>query len=313
LLLTKGGAVSTTAPVEARERRFCTEPTTSEAWWFLDTMVVVRNPDGAPRIPLVMELIVPPGGSPPRHVHQGLHDAFFLLEGELVLSVGNETTVARPGTYAVVPAGSDHTFRVTSPTPARLLLIHDDDSFLRMVQAGGVPAEEHRLPAPGQVNLDGETLSRLVEEHDSHVVGGSMEESEARSVVGLAQPSLGRVDHVALGVTDLRRSEGWYTETFGLVRIDGEIAEDGTGHVTLLSPSGGWVLALASAGSACVQHVAFGCTDRAALAHWRETIAERGAMPGTITDAPYGSGFVVRDPDGVELELFAPAPAPVSS
>ena len=28
----------------------------------------------------------------------------------------------------------------------------------------------------------------------------------------------------------------------------------------------------------------------------------------SLTDAPYGSGFVVRDPDGLELELFAPAP-----
>ncbi|HET7356855.1 MAG TPA: cupin domain-containing protein [Nocardioidaceae bacterium] len=301
--------MSTTAAVPAQDRRFCTEPATSEAWWFLDTMVVVRNPQGAPRLPLVMELIVPPGGSPPRHVHQGLHDAFFLLDGELVLSVGDETTVARPGTYAVVPAGSDHTFRVTSSTPARLLLIHDDDSFLRMIQAGGVPAEEHRLPAPGQVNLDLETLSRLVEEHDSHVVGRSMEEDEARVIVGPTQASLGAVNHVALGVTDLRRSERWYTETLGLVRIDGEIAQDGTGHVTLLSRSGGWVLALTSADAAGVGHVAFTCTDRAALVSWRETIAERGAAPGTITDAPYGSGFVTRDPDGLEVELFAPATA----
>jgi quercetin dioxygenase-like cupin family protein len=172
-----------------QQRRFCTNPDTSEAWWFLDSMVLVRNPEGAPRFPLVMELVVPPGGSPPRHVHQGLHDAFFLLEGEVVLSVGHETTVARPGTYAVVPAGSDHTFRVTSPTPARLLLVHDDDSFLRMVQAGGIPAEEHRLPAPGQVNVDMETLDRLVEEHDSHVVGGSIEEDEARAIVDSAEPA----------------------------------------------------------------------------------------------------------------------------
>jgi quercetin dioxygenase-like cupin family protein/catechol 2,3-dioxygenase-like lactoylglutathione lyase family enzyme len=300
---------TTTAPVAAQKRRFCTEPATSEAWWFLDTMVVVRNPEGAPRIPLVMELLVPPGGSPARHVHQGLHDAFFLLEGEVVLSVGDETTVARPGTYAVVPAGSDHTFRVTSPTPARMLLIHDDDSFLRMVQAGGVPAQEHRLPVPGQVNLDMETLNRIVEDHDSHVVGSSMEEDQARAFLPEAQPTLGPVNHVALGVTDLRHSEPWYTETFGLTRVDGEAAEDGSGHVVLASPTGGWMLTLAAPAPPTVQHVAFTCTDRAALAAWRDGLHGRGIMPGTITDAPYGSGFVVRDPDGVELELFAPATA----
>jgi len=301
--------MSTAAAVTTQRSRFATEPETSEAWWFLDTCVVVRNPEGAPRYPLVMELIVPPGGSPPRHVHQDLNDAFFLLEGEVVLSVGEETIVAHPGTYAVVPVGSDHTFRVTSPTPARMLQIHDDDSFLRMVQAGGVPATEHRLPPPGKVNLDLETLSRLVEEHDSHVVGGSLEEDEARAALGAVQPVLGPVNHLELAVTDLRRSEAWYTGAFGLVRIDGEIADDGSGHVTLGSISGGWVLALSGPASPVVRHVAFTCADRGALVAWRDALASKDVAPGTITDAPYGSGFVVRDPDGLELELFAPPSA----
>jgi catechol 2,3-dioxygenase-like lactoylglutathione lyase family enzyme len=202
--------------------------------------------------------------------------------------------------------GTDHTFRVTSTVPARMLMIHDDDSFLRMVQDGGVPATEHVLPRPGQVNLDVETLSRLVEEHDSHVVGPPMEEDAARAAAGAAQPSLGPVNHVSLTVTDLPRSEAWYRENFGLLRVDGEIADDGTGHVVLLSPDGGWMLPLGSDTTAGVQHVAVGCTDRDALAAWRRTLAERGAEPGTITDAPYGSGFVTRDPDGLEFELFAP-------
>lgn len=299
--------MSTTAPVAAHEAAFATEPETSEAWWFLDTMVVLRNPKGAPRFPLVMELIVPPGGSPPRHVHQDLNDAFFLLEGEVVLSVGEETIVARPGTYAVVPVGSDHTFRVTSATPARMLQIHDDDSFLKMIQAGGVPAAEHRLPPAGQVNLDLETLSRLVEEHDSHVVGGSLEEEEARAALPTVQPTTGPVNHVAVAVTDLQRSERWYADVFGLVRIDGEVAEDGGGHITLLSPTSGWMLALGSGAAPAVQHVAFTCADREALVTWRDALEAKSVAPGTITDAPYGSGFVVRDPDGLELELFAPA------
>jgi glyoxylase I family protein len=301
--------MSTATPATTQLPRFATEPETSEAWWFLDTLVVLRNPAGSPRFPLVTELIVPPGGSPPRHVHRDLNDAFFLLEGEVVLSVGNETVVARPGAYAVVPVGSDHTFRVTSSTPARMLQIHDDDSFVRMVQAGRLPATEHRLPAPGQVNLDLETLTRLVEEHDSHVVGGSLEEDEARAALGPVQPVLGPVNHLELGVTDLRRSEPWYRRAFGLVRIEGEIADDGSGHVALASPTGGWALALSAPAEPAVRHVAFTCADRGSLVAWRDALAAKDVAPGTITDAPYGSGFVVRDPDGLELELFAPPSA----
>jgi len=58
--------------------------------------------------------------------------------------------------------------------------------------------------------------------------------------------------------------------------------------------------------SPLVQRIAFTCRDRAALAACRDGVTERGITPGTITDAPYGSGFVLRDPDGIELELFAP-------
>jgi quercetin dioxygenase-like cupin family protein/catechol 2,3-dioxygenase-like lactoylglutathione lyase family enzyme len=297
---------SSTAASTAAQPAFFTDPSTSKAWWFLDSTVVLRNPEGSPAFPLVMELLVPPGGSPPRHVHEDLNDAFFVLEGEVVLSVGDRTTVAAPGTYAVVPAGSDHTFRVTSQTPARLLLIHDDDSFLRMVQAGGTPADEPRLPPRGEFDLDLETMSRLVDEHDSRVVGPSLEEDEARASVTAREATLGPVDHVAIGVTDLRRSEPWYVETFELTRVDGEIGADGSGHVVLASRSGGWKLTLAAPAASGFQHVAFTCHDRDALAASREALAGRAVTPGTITDEPYGSGFVVRDPDGLELELFSP-------
>ena len=113
---------------------------------------------------------------------------------------------------------------------------------------------------------------------------------------------------MALEVTHLADSERWYAEAFDLIRVDGEIAADGTGHVTLLSPSGGWVLSLASGPAPRFDHVALSCADRDALLERHRALAERGLAPGSITDAPYGSGFVIRDPDGLDVELFAPAP-----
>src|SRR5689334_17249108 len=110
----------------ASVRQLSTEPATSRAWWFLGTLAVLRNPEGARRTPAVIELTVPPGGSPPRHFHEALDDAFLLLDGEVVVRSGDETVVARPGTYVVVPHGAEHTFRVTSRIPAKLLLVHDD-------------------------------------------------------------------------------------------------------------------------------------------------------------------------------------------
>ena len=289
-------------------RRLSTEPATSRAWWFLGTLAVLRNPEGAPRTPVVIELTVPPGGSPPRHFHEALNDAFLLLDGEVVVRSGDQTVVARPGTYVVVPHGAEHTFRVTSPLPARLLLVHDDDSFLQFIQSVGTPAAEHRLPPPGEFDVDGETIVRISAEHGAPIVGGSLEEEDARGYLDVtpAQPTFAGVHHLSLQVSDLRRSENWYADTFGFMRVDGEIAEDGTGHIVMLHPGSGSLVSLATAETPRVEHVAFGCADRHALVAWHDSLTERDMQPGSITDAPYGSGFVLRDPDGLEMELFAP-------
>jgi catechol 2,3-dioxygenase-like lactoylglutathione lyase family enzyme len=257
----------------------------------------------------VIELTVPPGGSPPRHVHHELEDSFLLLDGEVVVRCDDETIVAKPGTYVVVPRGVEHTFRVTSASPARMLLVHGDDSFLRLVEAAGTPTREVRLPPEGEFDVDLETLVRLNEENDSHIVGPSLEEDDARAYVGddTAEAALGPVNHISLTVTDVRRSAQWYAESFGLVRAGDDIADDGSGHALLVSPTGGWMLSLTSAAVPGVEHVAVTCRDRDELVAWRELLTRRAAAPGTITDAPYGSGFVIRDPDGLELELFAPA------
>ncbi len=299
----------TDEPVRPSQPEFATEPATSRAWWFLGTLAELRNPVGAPRTPTVIELTVPAGGSPPLHVHDTLDDSFLLLAGEMVVRCGEQTLVARPGTYVVVPHGVEHTFRVTSAAPARLLLVHGDDSFLSFIEALGSPTTAHRLPPPGESDVDGDTIVRVSGEHGAPIVGPSLEAEEARRHTGRTEPALGPVNHVALTVADVRRSERWYADALGLVRIDGEVTENGAGHVTLLHPDGGWVLALSSGETPSLQHVAFTCADRDALLRWHEALPGRGITPGSLTDAPYGSGFVVRDPDGLELELFAPAPA----
>jgi len=200
---------------------------------------------------------------------------------------------------------------VTSRTPAKLLLVHDDDSFLQFIESVGTPTSEHRLPPAGQFDVDGDTILRISAEHGAPIVGGSLEEDDARGYLDPTptQPTFAGVHHVSLHVTDIRRSERWYVDTLGLRRVDGDIAEDGTGHVVLLHPASGSLVTLATADVARVEHVAFACADRDALVDWHGSLTDRVLQPGTITDAPYGSGFVLRDPDGLEMELFAPSTA----
>ena len=173
----------TNSTIRPPERHIIGEPATSRAWWFLGTLAVLRNPPGAPRTPVVMELTVPPGGSPPEHVHETLDDSFVLLEGEIVIRCGQQALLARPGGYVVLPHGVPHTFRVTSSVPARLLCVHADDSFLSFVEALGTPTAEHTLPLPGTAGVDGDTIVRVSAEHGSPIIGPSLSESEAGQFV----------------------------------------------------------------------------------------------------------------------------------
>jgi quercetin dioxygenase-like cupin family protein/catechol 2,3-dioxygenase-like lactoylglutathione lyase family enzyme len=289
----------------AAHRELSSERESSRAWWFLGTLAIVRNPPGAPRTPAVVELVVPPGGSPPRHVHASLDDSFLLLDGEVVVRCGDETIVGRAGSYICLPAGVEHTFRVTSTRAARMLLVHGDDSFLSFIEAVGSPANQFHLPPSDAPEIDFDTVARLSAQHGSPFVGPSLEEADARAFVPPAQPLLGPIHHLSVHVRDVARSEQWYAKAFDLIRIDGQIADDGNGHV-VLGGSAGWIVTLSSAAQAGVEHVAVGCNDRTELVCWRDVLTERGIAPGTITDAAYGSGFVVRDPDGIELEIFAP-------
>jgi quercetin dioxygenase-like cupin family protein len=61
---------------------------------------------------------------PPPHRHREMTDAFFVLEGTLTLSLGDETIEAPAGSFVLVPPGNPHTF---SEVRHRAGLVDDSD------------------------------------------------------------------------------------------------------------------------------------------------------------------------------------------
>ena len=181
-LFQRGNEMNTTmagarGETKAAGRALSTEPGSGRAWWFLGTLAVLRNPDGAPRTPTIIELTIPSGGSPPLHVHKNLDDSFLLLDGEIAVRCGDQRIVAHPGSYVVLPAGVEHTFRVVSAGPARMLLVHAADDFLGFIEAVGTPTQALTLPPAGMYDLNREELIRIGAEHDLSIVGPPLEVS----------------------------------------------------------------------------------------------------------------------------------------
>ena len=68
------------------------------------------------------EVTLAPGfPGPPAHVHDRLHDMFYVLEGTLTMRVGDDEREAPAGTFVCAPPGVVHTFANRSDAPVRFL------------------------------------------------------------------------------------------------------------------------------------------------------------------------------------------------
>jgi mannose-6-phosphate isomerase-like protein (cupin superfamily) len=63
----------------------------------------------------------PPGFGPPLHRHRDSAEAFFVLEGEYRMFIGEEQTLCPRGSFVYVPRGVPHTFQVSSAEPGKKL------------------------------------------------------------------------------------------------------------------------------------------------------------------------------------------------
>jgi mannose-6-phosphate isomerase-like protein (cupin superfamily) len=91
----------------------------------------------------------PGAPDPPAHLHQHSEEAFFVLEGQLSLTVDGTTLTLAAGESAVVPRGSVHQPGNTSDRPVRFVFISSppmDEFFEAMSRllaaTGGRPSPD---------------------------------------------------------------------------------------------------------------------------------------------------------------------------
>jgi glyoxylase I family protein len=121
--------------------------------------------------------------------------------------------------------------------------------------------------------------------------------------------------HVALTVRDLSVSVPWYQALFDAEPVLDEDTDPDFHHTVYMI--GNTVIGLHQHAKPALDerfsefrvgldHLAFGCADRAELERWARRLDELGVEHGEIKDRSYGSGVSFRDPDGIALEFFAP-------
>ncbi len=71
----------------------------------------------------LIEGVARKGNVPPPHIHHREEETFYVLEGEMTVSVGDRTVKATPGTMVTVPRHVVHSFAIDSEQLRVLILI----------------------------------------------------------------------------------------------------------------------------------------------------------------------------------------------
>ena len=82
---------------------------------------------------------------PPAHTHHREEETFYVLEGEMTLSVGGQTIKAPPGTMVCQPRDVAHSFVIDSEQ-VRLLILVTPAGFEGWFKEFSVPAPPMTLP-----------------------------------------------------------------------------------------------------------------------------------------------------------------------
>jgi catechol 2,3-dioxygenase-like lactoylglutathione lyase family enzyme len=123
------------------------------------------------------------------------------------------------------------------------------------------------------------------------------------------------ISHVQLIVSDLARSERWYTVVLGLERLasaDGQyvaLKHRTSRTVVVLSTGPEDTPAGAPAGTASdrLDHLAFAVADGTTLREWGIQLSALGIVHGGVVDEDGRPSLMLTDPDGIRIELVAPS------
>ena len=95
-----------------------------DAFWWLGSLTINKVGAAASRGGLsIVDHRVPAGYSPPRHIHHGQDEIFFILEGRFSIVCGERSWQAGPGSLVFLPRDVPHGFTVSNDGPGRTLLI----------------------------------------------------------------------------------------------------------------------------------------------------------------------------------------------
>jgi quercetin dioxygenase-like cupin family protein len=98
----------------------------------------------------LIEQVTQKGNNPPRHIHHREDETFYVLEGEMTFSIGDQTIKTTPGTTVFAPRSVAHSFTIDSEQ-VRILVLLTPAGLETFFKELSLPAPSMTLPPPAEI------------------------------------------------------------------------------------------------------------------------------------------------------------------
>lgn len=114
-------------------------------------------------------VITEPQAGPPPHIHHREDEAWYILEGNYALTIGDQVQSYGPGSFIIGPRNIPHTFKNVGKSTGRMLAMAWPAGFETFFLEIGQPVPDLSAPLP-DVPLDIEKLIALSKKYDFDVL-----------------------------------------------------------------------------------------------------------------------------------------------
>jgi quercetin dioxygenase-like cupin family protein len=141
-----------------------------DAVWMFDALDTIKaDSDQTDGRFSVVEFLDFKGSSVPLHLNERWDRGFYVLDGEYVFVIGDETVPASPGTWVFVPRNTPHAWRCDS-AEGRLLNLTVPGGFENFYRQVGENVTD-RTQLPPRREPDVEALAKTASQHGVTIVG----------------------------------------------------------------------------------------------------------------------------------------------
>jgi quercetin dioxygenase-like cupin family protein len=145
-----------TAQSTRRRAPMALDPDEGEARWFNNDLLTFKatgsQTDGAY---LLVEEVARRAKVTPLHTHPTEHEAFYILDGEVLLHLDGDEWAVTAGSFVSVPPGVPHAYLVTSEMARSLILVTPGTGAMEeFFRQAGEPAAERALPPTGPLDIN---------------------------------------------------------------------------------------------------------------------------------------------------------------